>query len=121
MAAPTQIGTEVKVGLGSYSFDGYIVESSDREPIADVDEVRDENDACVGKIISNPGYRITQRMMVKATSGTADDTELDSRKIGDTITLNTEGHMIESWKVSRSNKKTYVDFTAVKEESMEYT
>ena len=118
MPAPTNKGQEMLVGLGALTFTGYFVESMDREPISDVEEIRDENDAVAAKLISNPGHRISGRMMVK---GGADlDAELDTRTIGDTITIDDVGYMIESWKVARSRKTATVDFTAVKESSMTY-
>ena len=121
MAAATQKGQEMLVGLGSLTFTGYFVESMDVEPIADVEEIRDENDAVATKIISNPGVRLSGRMMVKASSGDPVDTKLDSRKLGDSITINSVVYFIESWKVSRSRKTAAVDFAAVKEDSMTYS
>lgn len=120
MAAPTQKGQEMLVGFGDFSFAGYFMESVDKEPTADVEKIKDEHGATSTVIISDPGVQISGSMMAKAAIGSAVDAQIDARKIGDTFTMNEVGYRIESWKVSRSRGVTKADFTAVKEDSMNY-
>ena len=121
MPAPTQKGQEMLVGIAALTFTGYFVETIDKEPTAEVEKVKDENGATATVIISDPGDRISGSMLVKADAGSAVDAELDSRNIGDTVTLDSVGYRIEAWKVARSRGVTKVDFTAEKEDSMTYS
>jgi len=121
MAAPTQKGQEMLVGIGAYTLSGYIVETLDREPIAEVEAIKDENDATATKIIADPGFRISGRMLVKASGGSPADAALDTVDVGDAVTINSVAYMVESWKVGRSRKTAVVDFAAVKEASMTYS
>lgn len=113
--APVQIGTTLIVGIGSYTLSGYLVEESTRKPLADVEDIHDENNVSVTKIVSNPRVEITLAVIV--VSGTS----VESIGIGSTISVNSVTYMVTDIDPKRSRGALKATIKAIKEGSMTYT
>lgn len=116
MAAAVQKGTTLIVGIGAYTLTGYIVEEVGVKPIADVEDIRDEDNASKTKIITNPGSEITIAVIAVGTT-----TSLDSLGIGSTITVNSITYMVTDVDPKRSRGAMKGTIKAIKEASMTYT
>ena len=85
---PTVIGTSVQVGFPTgETVTGIIRASYDKEPTADIEYVRDENNNDGTAVVSNLGMRI----MVDGTLSAANTTAK-----GATVTVNSVKYIVES-------------------------
>lgn len=116
MAAPTQKGTALEVGIGSYTYTGYYVGKATLKPTATVRSVEDEDGATATVLIINKGKELRlEDLVVKSGS---DPTTI---AIGDTITINSVNYRITDVDPVRTKgQEMIVSFTAVKEDSMSY-
>lgn len=119
MASPVQKGTSVELGFGSWTVAATQMESVEAEQTGDIDEIRDDDNAMATKIITNRGVRRTFTFKCKTTSSIL--STLDGYVRGDTFTVNSIGHMIDSIRIRRSRLAVEVTITGVKEASMTYT
>ena len=115
MTAPVQLGTACEIGIGGYTYSGFIVEDAERQSIAKVEDVMDEDDATLAKIISNPGVRVTVNVMGKSGS------TLEAVKIGDVVTMNSIAMMVEDATQRRSRGVLKGTLKLIKEDSMTYS
>ena len=113
--ALVQKGTALEVGIGGYTYTGYIVEDADVEVGADIEDIRGEDNDITTKLISNAHSRVTVNVIGKSGS------TLASLKTGDAISLNSVSMMVESVTVKRSRGALKGTIKAVKEGSMTYT
>jgi hypothetical protein len=85
---PTLIGTTVIVGFPSNeSMTGIIRSSYDKEPTANLEYVRDENNNDATAVVSNLGMRIVVEGTLSAANTTAK---------GSTVTVNSVKYIVES-------------------------
>ncbi len=70
VAAPVQKGEVLKVGFGSFAYAGYIPEDGLKwKKPGDVEAVKDENNATITKIITDPRDEFEMSLIIKNTSG----------------------------------------------------
>lgn len=117
MAAPEELGTNYELGIGSYTYAGYTVNSAEWEATGDVRKIKDEDGATDAVIIIDKGVIIRVEMIVK--NGT-DPTLLEK---GDTITINLVNYRLESvtMRKVKGGEESIVNMTVEKEASMSYT
>jgi len=115
MTAPVQLGEELEIGIGGYTYSGWIVEEAEKTDIAEIEEIRSEDDDVCTKIIKNPGKRVTINCIGEAGS------DLESVNKGDTVTVNSVAMMVEDVTQRRSRGVIRATLVLVKEDSMTYT
>jgi hypothetical protein len=115
MAAPSQTGDSMIVGIGDYTYTGHIVEEYGKTPTAEVEKIKNEDNETKTRIVSDPGDEISLRVLAKA------DSTIESLDIGDTITINTVGYFVDDVQVRRSRGVLAADIRASKEDSMTYS
>lgn len=115
MGAPTQKGITLIVGIGSLVYSGHIVEEAGVKPTADVEVIKDEDNATCTKIISDPGKEISLTILAKSGSG------VESLTIGSVITVNSVAYMVTDVDPKRSRGVLKATIKGVKEDSMTYT
>jgi hypothetical protein len=115
MATPTQNPGTMLIGIGSYTYTGYIVESVDLEKTGQYEEVKDEADDTAHIIVSNKGKRLRLSMLVKAA------TTPETIKKGAQITVNSVIYLVEDAKVSRNRKVAKFDLTLYRPDSLTLT
>lgn len=115
MTAPVQKGEGLIVGLAGYLLTGHIVEEANPKPIADIDPYRDESDAVVTKVLSNPGKSLVISVIAKTGSVQA------AAIIGAAVTVNSVAYMIEDVDPKYSRKALKLTLRLIKEDSMTYT
>jgi hypothetical protein len=115
MAAPVQKGTAMEIGIGGYTYTGYVVEEAEHEAIAEIEVIKGEDNETATKIISDPGVRVTLNALCKSGS------TLSGVEVGDTVTVNSVAMMVEKPTIRRSRGVARMTLTLVKEDSMTYT
>jgi hypothetical protein len=124
MAAGDQviIGAVVNIGYGSFSYTGYIPQSVTNSRTADVATIKDERNANITHIISNPGKSINFTAMIKTSGGS-----ITPPDIGDLITLTPpEGTaqkyiLLSPATVTHGTEAATISMTLVREDSMAAT
>ncbi len=116
MAVIEQIGTTALIGIGSNTYDAtnVIVETADIEDIADITEIRDEDNAVCTKLISNRGKRISLSCVALASA------DLTIRK-GETITIDSMNMMVEDFKLQRVRENAKISVVGILEDNMTYS
>lgn len=113
--ATTQKGEQLDIGIGGYTYTGYIVEDVTITPTAEIDVIKDEDNATVTKLISDPGETLNINCIIKNGSSVNFD-------IGDSITINGTTYMLDTGSsVSRSRGAARLTLSLIKEDSMTYT
>lgn len=115
MAAITQLGTTLKIGFGSNTYTGYIMEDFSTEATGEQDAIKDENNATTTILVSDLGTRISFNAIIK------DAGSLTPPAQGDSITINLVLYRVESASVKQSRKASMLSVTAIKETSMTYS
>ena len=105
------------VGIGGYTFSGAVVDTVDIDTDVDIEDHKDENNATINKILTNP------RKMVKVAldSVTSPNTTLEAIKKGDTVTINSVGMFVEKCSIKRGHGAMKATLDLLKEDSMTYT
>jgi len=117
MTAPIQKGTTMAIGFGSNVLTGYIMEDGlTIESTGETEIIKDEDNATVAVIESDPGRRIKFSAMIKSAVPTT-----DPRLKGATVTVNSVAYRIESCDVQFGRLVTKLSATAIKEAAMTYT
>lgn len=104
----------MEIGIGGYTYTGYVVEEAEHEAFAEVEPIKNEDNETETKIISDPGTRVTLNVLGKSGS------TLESVGIGDTVSINSVSMMAERVTQRRSRGVLRATITAVKEDSMTY-
>ena len=115
--AVVQKGTAVVVGFNGVTFGTWIMDEAGEEPQADVEEIRDANNANVTILVSNP----RKQYDVSGIILSADLTTARAALIGGTVSINSVSCRILSLKLSFGRLAAKCQITAVKESSMTYT
>ena len=115
MAAPIQKGTSLLVGIGGYTYTSHIVEDANPKPKADIEVIKDEDNATSTKIITDPGKTLKLSVIAKAAS------TIEDVKIGDTVTIKAVAWMVHDVDIKRSRGALKATLDLVKEDSMTYT
>ena len=115
MTAPVQKGTAMNIGCGGYTYTGWVVEEAGLEPTAEIEVIKDEDNATQTKILSDPGVRVTISCIGEGSS------TLEAVKKGDAITVNSVSMMVEEARQTRTRGVIKATLTLVKEASMTYT
>ena len=117
MAAPTELGTNVIVGIGSYTYTGYIVQSfGGPKPTGEVRKIKDENGATTTVLVADKGRTMSIDMIVKDAS---DPTTI---ALGDTITINAVAYRVTDVDTtSTAGEEMTVRIDGEKEDSMTYS
>ena len=105
--APAQIGTTLLIGMNGITYTGTIVEDGSITPEAKVEEILDENNATVTKVISNPASKISLSALVKGTGFTAP-------VVGQIVAINSVNYFTNSASVSYSRGVAKFKFDGVK-------
>ena len=93
MAEPVVRGTNFIIGLeGGQTVEGAVRESTESEGTADIEMVRDENNAECAAVVSNTGSRLTISGNMTA--------EITIKK-GEVVTIGTKKYLVEDCKISR--------------------
>jgi len=103
--AVLQKGTDVLITLGTFTYTGYIVDSASLKPLADIEEVRDENNHIVTKLYWKQGDQLSLDLIVKDT---IDPTTID---IGDQITIDSVIYLVDDADVSYARNQTKLGLT----------
>ena len=116
MAVPSQQGQAVEVGIGSYTYAGYVVEGVDLEATGNTKFLTDEVDETKTRIDWDPGDKLSIEMYAKSGS---DPTTLNK---GDTITVNAVVYAIDERRIRRAKGAEEVKVTLAleKKDSMTY-
>lgn len=115
MAAVTQKGESLIVGIGAYTYTGHIVEDVTVKSSAEVEKIKSEDNETTTRLISDPMKEITLSVIMKTGAGT------DALVIGAAITINSVAYCIDSVEVKRTRSAAKATITASKEASMTYT
>lgn len=117
MAAPTEIGQALVVGIGSFTYTGYYVMGSTLKPTGTIRIILDEDGAAATILITNKGKELQMRdLTVKSGS------DPEAIEIGDTVTVNLVNYRITEVDPPRTaGEEMKVSFTAIKEDSMTYS
>jgi len=116
MAAIAQIGTNVTVGFNGITYTNFIMDDSGESLTADIEEIRDADNATGTKLISNKGKRYT----LTGTLKSAQIATIRAWDKGTTLSVNSVNCMIEDVEISNSRVGTKVTVTVIKEASMTY-
>lgn len=119
MATTTiQKGEALKIGVGSYTYTGYVMEDVTLEPVADVNVIKNELGVTSTVIISDPASRISFNALIKDSGGS-----LVPPIIGATVTIATVAYRTESATVNMTKEPgvSKLSFKGIKEGSMTYT
>lgn len=121
-----QVGIPIEVGMGGMVFKSIIQTVKGPKRSADVTEIRDERDAVVTKLYTNPSRTITFDVIVKDASH-ADLGAFELLMPGSVVILNTGGThgsrsdedwLIEDVDIDRQSKQTTASVTAKREDSL---
>jgi ribosomal protein S13 len=117
MATPAQKGESLVIGIGDYTYAGYIVNSVGIEKTADVKDITNEDGDEVTNIIGNKGKELRMGMIVKT------GTDADAVAIGDVVTINSEKYLVTAAPVTKNKgiDETTIELTCKKKDSMTYT
>jgi hypothetical protein len=122
VAAPVQKGEVLKVGFGSFAYTGYIPEDGLKwKKPGDVEAVKDENNATITKIITDPRDEFEMSLIIKNTSGS-----ITPPITGATVTItNPAGSsvacMCADADVTLARSYAKLTLSLVKEDSMTYS
>jgi hypothetical protein len=111
---PVQVGTSLLIGMGALTYAGTVIEDVSIEPVGKVEEILDENQVTMTKIISNPGNKIVVSALIKATGFTAP-------AVGTIVTINSVKYFTVSSSVSSSRGIAKWKFDGIAEAGMTYT
>jgi uncharacterized Zn finger protein len=115
MGAPTQLGTELLIGLNGKTYSGAIVESASVRATGDVEAVKNEDNETGTKIISDPGQELTVEMILEA------GTDTETIKKGDAVTVDGVAYMVDDVETKYSRGAAKVTLKLIKEDSMDYS
>ena len=98
------------VGLGSTLFSGCVVEEAELDSLAEVDTIKDEDNATVCRIYFEPGVGGRLNLLV-GSSGLA---AVEALAVGDVLTIDTVAYYVDSAKKTRSRNtmKAQIAFSA---------
>ena len=119
--AATQLGTELKIAFGSFSYSGYVPESvTVSKPNLNIKTVKDANGATMTKILMDPAERINCTLIIASTGSITPPAE------GSIVTLTPPAgtsttYFCESAEVAHDEGESKLTLTLVKESSMTYT
>jgi len=109
--AITQKGGVVDVAFNGVVYSDFQMDDSSEAITGDIDEIRDDNNDMVTKLISNKGHRYRLTGVVKAAG-----TELSTLQAivkGDTLSVNSVSCMVEEIEISFSRLATRATITVI--------
>ena len=123
MAAPTQKGTALKVGFGSFAYTGYLPEDglSWAKPLLNETIVKDEDNLTITKILSDPANVFNMTLIIKNVGGS-----ITPPAKGDPITITDPGGatlvcMTVDANVAFARDQSRLKLSLIKEDSMSYS
>ena len=111
--AITQVGSEVTVAFNGITYTGFQMEDSSGAITGDIDEIRNDDNDMVTKLISNKGHRYRLTGVVKNVA--SDDAELTALRAivkGATLAVNGTNCMVTvhipkaAWKPTNKTKNS---------------
>lgn len=120
--AATQLGTELKIAFGSFSYTGYVPQDAELSfPELNEEVIRDGDGATHTRILQDPSQRLSITAVILSASGS-----VTPPAHGDTVTLTppqgTETkYMCDTASTSFTSGATRLSMELVKEDSMTYS
>jgi len=116
MANPVQLGQAVELGIGGYTYEGYVVEGVDIEETGNTKFLTDEVDETVTRIDWDPGKKLSVEMYAKSGS------DPESIRKGDTLTVNGVLYAVDDRKIKRQKgaEELKVTLDLEKKDSISY-
>ena len=114
-----QKGTSVVVGVQGITYGTWVIDSASEMPEGEVKEIRDENNAVMTKLVSNPKkvYELTG-IILGSPEATYTLTAARLIIVGTAITLNGATCMVTACKIAYTKEETKITLTAVDEGAM---
>lgn len=111
-----QVGTTVSVGFQGVSYGTWVLDSSSESPGADIAEIRDEHNAVITKLVSEP-VKVYELTGIILGSPEATYTLAAARLliIGATVTINSNTCRITALKINYTPLAAKISMTAVDE------
>lgn len=109
--AITIIGGQVDVAFNGVTYSGFQMDESSETITGDIEEIRDDNNDMVTKLVSNKGHRYRLTGVVKATG--TELTTLQGLVKGDVLTVNGANCMIEEIEINFSRLATRATITVL--------
>lgn len=123
MAAPTQKGTPIKLGFGSFAYTGYLPEDGLRwkKTMGEKRTIKDVDALTITKVFADPRDEFEMDLIIMNTSGSTTPPQE-----GSTVSITDPGNtalncMVESATVEFSRLGDKLTLSLVKEGSMTYT
>ena len=117
MGEPVQKGQQVELGIGDYTYTGYVVEGVDIDETGNTKHLTDENDETVTRIDWDPGVKLSVEMYAKQNSNPT------TIRKGDLVTVNAVIYAVDDRKIRRAKgaEELKVTLELEKKDSMTYT
>jgi hypothetical protein len=115
MAATVQKGTTLKIGFGSNTYTGYIMQDFATSPTGAQTVIHDENAATITVLVADLGNQIDFTAIIMDTGS------LTAPAIGSTVSINSVGYRTLASSVKQSAGASMLTFSGIKEASMTYS
>ena len=115
MADPTELGTQLEVGIGSDTLTGYVVQGVTRKPTGTVREILGEDGAATTILISNKGKSLALELVVKQ------GTDATLLTMGDSVTVDSVIYCVVDVDLGKTvAEEQTVTLDLIKEDSITY-
>lgn len=117
MAAPVQKGQAVVLGIGPYTYAGYVVEGADLDETGNTKFLTDENDETTTRIDWDPGVKLSIEMYA------VDPSDPTTIRKGDLVTVDSVVYAVDDRKIKRQKgaEEVKVTLDLEKKDSMTYS